>query len=141
MRLVLTFIVALLFTLATPVRAIGVMPAPAVDTEETVAAAKAEHKAMLEAMSPKQRRQYQRAQRQEVKSAIKAHKQAQKNGTAVDDSNLLIIIITILIPPLGVALYEGGITGKFWISLLLTLLFYVPGLIYSLLVVTGNAKK
>ena len=141
MRLFFTLIVALLITVATPVRAVGVMPVSAVETEAAVAAAKAEHDAMLDAMTPKERRQYVRTQRQSVKSAIKAHKQAQKNGSAADETNLLIIIITILIPPLGVAIYEGGITSKFWLSLLLTLLFYVPGLIYSLLVVTGNAKK
>ncbi len=53
----------------------------------------------------------------------------------VSDDLLLIVIVTILIPPLGVLLYEGDITNRFWISLLLTLLFYFPGLIYSLLVV------
>lgn len=52
-------------------------------------------------------------------------------------NTLLLVIITILIPPLGVFLHQGGITNKFWISLLLTLLFYVPGLIYSLIVVLG----
>uniref|UniRef100_UPI0006850D23 YqaE/Pmp3 family membrane protein n=1 Tax=Cesiribacter andamanensis TaxID=649507 RepID=UPI0006850D23 len=48
---------------------------------------------------------------------------------------MLLVIITILLPPLGVFLHQGEINAKFWISLLLTLLFYVPGLIYSLLVI------
>jgi uncharacterized membrane protein YqaE (UPF0057 family) len=47
---------------------------------------------------------------------------------------ILIIILTILLPPLGVALVFG-IGTEFWISLLLTLLFYFPGLIYSLIVI------
>lgn len=47
---------------------------------------------------------------------------------------LLTIILTVLIPPLGVALHEG-ITDRFWISLVLTLLFFIPGLIYSLYVI------
>jgi uncharacterized membrane protein YqaE (UPF0057 family) len=50
-------------------------------------------------------------------------------------SGLLLVIITILLPPLGVFLHQGEINNKFWISLLLTLLLYVPGLIYSLLVI------
>lgn len=47
---------------------------------------------------------------------------------------LLIIILTILLPPLGVGLVFG-IQKEFWISLLLTILFYFPGLIYSLFVI------
>ncbi len=49
-------------------------------------------------------------------------------------ASLLTIILTVIIPPVGVALHEG-ITSRFWISLVLTLLFFVPGLIYSLYVV------
>ena len=51
---------------------------------------------------------------------------------------LLLVIIAILIPPLAMILYENGVTGRFWISLLLTLLFYVPGLIYTLVVILGG---
>ncbi len=51
---------------------------------------------------------------------------------------VLLVIVTILLPPLGVYLYEGEINNRFWISLLLTLLFYLPGLIYSLLVIFGE---
>lgn len=53
---------------------------------------------------------------------------------AAPASKLLIIILTILLPPLGAALVFG-LAAEFWISLLLTLLFYVPGLIYTLIVV------
>lgn len=53
---------------------------------------------------------------------------------AAPASKLLVIIITILLPPLGAALVFG-LAAEFWISLLLTLLFYVPGLIYTLIVV------
>jgi uncharacterized membrane protein YqaE (UPF0057 family) len=47
----------------------------------------------------------------------------------------VIILFSILIPPLGVAL-KFGIIDKFWICLLLTLLFWLPGAIYALIVVT-----
>ncbi len=47
---------------------------------------------------------------------------------------LLVVIITIFIPPLGVALVRG-IHLEFWLDLILTLLFYIPGLIYGLIVV------
>jgi uncharacterized membrane protein YqaE (UPF0057 family) len=52
-----------------------------------------------------------------------------------DTNTLLLVILAILLPPLAVALHEGGINGKFWISLLLTLLFWIPGVIYALIVV------
>jgi len=59
------------------------------------------------------------------------------NAPAAPASKLLIIILTILLPPLGVALVFG-LAIQFWISLLLTLLFYIPGLIYSLIVVLAE---
>jgi uncharacterized membrane protein YqaE (UPF0057 family) len=46
---------------------------------------------------------------------------------------VLILILTILIPPLGIGLVFG-ISTEFWLSLILTLLFYFPGLIYSLII-------
>lgn len=57
-----------------------------------------------------------------------------KAPPAASGDMILYIILAILIPPLAVGLLYG-ITGKFWISLLLTLLFYIPGMIYSLIVV------
>ncbi|ALJ01095.1 hydrogenase expression protein [Rufibacter tibetensis] len=47
------------------------------------------------------------------------------------------IILAILIPPLAVFLHEG-LGSRFWISLLLTLLFIIPGIVYALLVVTDT---
>lgn len=47
--------------------------------------------------------------------------------------NILILIATILIPPLGVAL-KHGLGGTFLINLILTLILYVPGLIHGIYV-------
>ncbi len=66
------------------------------------------------------------------KKLIKA---AQKSK---DGNTLLYIVIAFFIPFLGVALFEGGITSHFWIALLLTLLFWLPGFIYAILVIMGN---
>jgi uncharacterized membrane protein YqaE (UPF0057 family) len=74
-----------------------------------------------------------------VKGAIQEYKSNLKNDEKIDDNKLLAIIFAILIPPVGVVLYENKVTTKFWISLLLSLIFWLPGMIYSLLVVTGNA--
>jgi len=74
-----------------------------------------------------------------VKTAVQQYKANLKNGERIDDNKLLAIIFAILIPPVGVVLYENKVTTKFWISLLLTFIFWLPGMIYSLLVVTDNA--
>jgi uncharacterized membrane protein YqaE (UPF0057 family) len=52
-------------------------------------------------------------------------------------STLVLVILAIILPPLAVFLHQGEINNKFWISLLLTVLGYVPGQVYSLLVVLG----
>jgi uncharacterized membrane protein YqaE (UPF0057 family) len=53
-------------------------------------------------------------------------------------STLLLVIIAILLPPLAVGLHDRGLSTRFWIDLLLTLLFYIPGLIYALIVILGK---
>jgi uncharacterized membrane protein YqaE (UPF0057 family) len=53
-------------------------------------------------------------------------------------NQLLCAIISVFIPPLGVLLYEGELTSHFWIDLLLTILFYLPGLIYALIIILGG---
>ncbi|MBM3413734.1 MAG: YqaE/Pmp3 family membrane protein [Bacteroidetes bacterium] len=46
-----------------------------------------------------------------------------------------LFILAVLLPPLSVYLKEGKINSRFWISLLLSLLFWLPGVIYSILVI------
>lgn len=46
---------------------------------------------------------------------------------------LITLIATVLLPPLGVAL-KKGLGSDFWINLILTLLFFVPGLIHAIYV-------
>lgn len=48
--------------------------------------------------------------------------------------SLLAIVLSVLIPPVGVWLARGLGTA-FWISLLLTILGYVPGVVFSLIAV------
>ena len=73
----------------------------------------------------------------EVKKQVKALKQAKRQGKDADEQTILLVILAILLPPLAVYLHQNAINTKFWISLVLTLLFWVPGVIYSLLVVLG----
>lgn len=51
--------------------------------------------------------------------------------------DLIRIILSILLPPLGVFL-QVGIGLQFWINILLTLLGYIPGIIHAIWII---AKK
>jgi uncharacterized membrane protein YqaE (UPF0057 family) len=51
-----------------------------------------------------------------------------------NSADLVRIIVSILLPPLGVFL-EEGIGTQFWINVLLTLFGYVPGLVHAIWVV------
>lgn len=46
---------------------------------------------------------------------------------------LLALIATVLLPPLGVAI-KKGLGTDFIINLVLTLLFYIPGLVHAVYV-------
>ncbi|MGK2864566.1 MAG: YqaE/Pmp3 family membrane protein [Chitinophagaceae bacterium] len=74
----------------------------------------------------------------DAKKEIKAYKAAKKGGAEPSTNTLLLVILAILLPPLAVYLHQGEINSKFWISLLLTLLFWIPGVIYALIVILGN---
>lgn len=71
----------------------------------------------------------------EVKKMASQFKADKRAGQASDDRIILLAILAILLPPLAVYLKEEEITTKFWISLILTLLFWIPGVVYALLVV------
>ncbi len=53
-------------------------------------------------------------------------------AAASGESLILYIILAIIIPPLAVGLLYG-IGTEFWISLILSFLFYIPGIIYALI--------
>ncbi|TXF91298.1 YqaE/Pmp3 family membrane protein [Neolewinella aurantiaca] len=93
-------------------------------------------------MTAKERRAFKKEQKRDLKQALKQYKQDVKNGVRDADTNtLLLVILAILLPPVAVLVHQGELNTKFWIALILTLLFYLPGLIYALLVIFGNAKK
>ncbi len=51
-----------------------------------------------------------------------------------DNRDIVRILLAILLPPLGVFL-QVGLSGHFWLNLLLTLLGYVPGIIHAVWVI------
>ncbi|KMT03446.1 hypothetical protein BVRB_8g191300 [Beta vulgaris subsp. vulgaris] len=51
------------------------------------------------------------------------------------------ILLAIILPPLGVCLRAGCCTTEFLICLLLTLLGYIPGIIYALYIIVGKNES
>ncbi len=74
----------------------------------------------------------------EAKSEIKKIKAEKKAGSEPSTNQVLLVILAILLPPLAVYLHEGEINNKFWLDLILTLLFFLPGVIYALIVVLSK---
>ena len=54
--------------------------------------------------------------------------------SSASSADLLRILLSVIVPPLGVFLQEG-IGTQFWINLLLTLLGYVPGLVHAVWII------
>ncbi len=97
--------------------------------------AKADFNAAVTAFKSLSKRE-RRLKIKEAKTYLKEYKQSIKAGnepTAKVD--VLLVILAILLPPLAVYLHQKAFNSKFWISLLLWLLFALPGIIYALLVV------
>jgi len=50
----------------------------------------------------------------------------------------LCVILAIFLPPLGVFLHQDGITTDFWINLVLSCFFWLPGILHALWVILGR---
>ena len=53
---------------------------------------------------------------------------------AITATDPIKIILAIFLPPVGVFM-EVGPTGHFWLSILLTFLGFIPGIIHALYVI------
>jgi len=124
------FIALALFTLTAVPAHSTIVIRPGEPDPKTVKAAIAE----LKSLPKKERKERVR----EAKKELKEFRKDKKAGHAKDVDKVVLIILAILLPPLAVYLHQGEINSKFWIALLLTLLFILPGIIYALLVVTGE---
>lgn len=52
---------------------------------------------------------------------------------------ILRLLLTILLPPVGVFL-TVGIGAQFWINILLTLLGYIPGIVHGVWVIAKRSE-
>jgi uncharacterized membrane protein YqaE (UPF0057 family) len=116
----------------TPASAINVTKSTT-ETEKTTEASAKDALTEFKSLSRKEKKERFR----NVKKALSQFKKDKKAGNEPSTNTLLLVILAILLPPLAVYLHEGEINTKFWISLILTLLFFVPGIIYALIVVLG----
>jgi len=74
----------------------------------------------------------------EVKKQVKLFKKEKKENRSANVEMWVLILLSILLPPLAVYLHQGEINKKFWLSIILTILFWIPGVIYAILLVTGS---
>jgi uncharacterized membrane protein YqaE (UPF0057 family) len=79
-----------------------------------------------------------RSKIKEVKKQLRELKAEKKAGAEPSTNTLLLVILALLLPPLAVYLHQGEINGTFWLNLILTLLFFIPGVIHALIVVLGK---
>lgn len=75
--------------------------------------------------------------KRELRKEIKEQK-ARKAASEVD--TVVIAILCIFIPPLAVYLFQQKITTDFWVDLILSLLFWLPGIIFAFLVCFGGVS-
>lgn len=54
--------------------------------------------------------------------------------------NFVRIILSILLPPLGV-FFKVGLGGQFWLNIILTLLGYFPGLIHAVYIIAQDNRS
>jgi uncharacterized membrane protein YqaE (UPF0057 family) len=51
--------------------------------------------------------------------------------------DVLRVLLSILLPPVGVFL-QVGIGAQFWINIVLTLLGYIPGVIHAIYIISSR---
>ena len=113
---------------------VGVLlPQSAFATKTAAAAAAATETTVT--LDKKERKELKKELRKERKTIKEQLKKAADDSTT---NTLILVILTIFIPPLAVGLHQGGLTNVFWLNLLLTLLLFLPGLIHALIVILGD---
>jgi uncharacterized membrane protein YqaE (UPF0057 family) len=53
--------------------------------------------------------------------------------------DVIRIILSVLLPPLGVFL-RVGVGGQFWLNILLTILGYIPGLVHAIWIIARHQR-
>jgi len=53
--------------------------------------------------------------------------------------DIIRVILSVLLPPLGVFL-QIGIGAQFWLNILLTILGYIPGIVHAVWIIATRGK-
>lgn len=140
MKQLFTRVLIVLFTISlisAPVVSVALTVPVSSTSAPTTEPSPAAVKAALEDFKSLSRKE-RKARMKEAKKALRHFKADKKAGQAPSDNTVLLVILAILLPPLAVYLHQGEVNTKFWISVLLTLLFWLPGIIYALIVILGD---
>lgn len=139
MKKILThaLVVLLLTALITPAFAISLSKPDEINSSAIASEPVTIDKAKADAALSEFKNLSKHERKDRIKEAKIALKQYRKNKAEVDASSntLLLVILAIILPPVAVLVHEGGINNKFWLDLLLTILGFLPGIIYALIVV------
>ncbi|MGL4598099.1 MAG: YqaE/Pmp3 family membrane protein [Bacteroidia bacterium] len=117
---------------------------PANTTQETPAVAaqttKSEKTSLAKTAKKPEVKKVAEKKNSPIKNTVAKIKKATKENAPAtsDDKFILAIILAIFFPCIGVLIWEGDITTNFWVALLLMFLFWLPGIIFAILVITGN---
>lgn len=83
---------------------------------------------------------FNRTYENELLVSKEQYNHAEKSASSLRVNEIVLAILAIFIPPLAVFLFEDSITANFWVDLLLTLLFWLPGMIFAFLVIFAGVS-
>lgn len=83
---------------------------------------------------------FNRTYENELLVSKEQYNHAEKSASSLRVNEIVLAILAIFIPPLAVFLFEDSITANFWVDLLLTLLFWLPGIIFAFLVIFAGVS-
>jgi uncharacterized membrane protein YqaE (UPF0057 family)/uncharacterized protein YcfL len=83
---------------------------------------------------------FNRTYENELLVSKEQYNHAEKSANSLRVNEIVLAILAIFIPPLAVFLFEDSITANFWVDLLLTLLFWLPGIIFAFLVIFAGVS-
>lgn len=93
------------------------------------------HESLFNRLNLKERSAYSSVAEDELtKDSWNAQKEDRNNSLFAVEL-IIRVLLAFLLPPLAVYLSEGSWNTSCWISLLLTILFWIPGIIFALYVV------
>jgi Uncharacterized protein family UPF0057. len=150
--LVAFFSVIAVTTCYIPTRATLINPKPAIDpTTNTITKEQAIKNALAEFKSLSRKERNMRFK--EAKAVLKKYKAAKRAGdtTDADTKTILMVVLSIILPPLAVYLKQNATDGKFVLDLILALvgiigfltlpilgwLLWLAAIVYALIVVVG----